>query len=1294
MRITFLLLLTFTLITVKLVAQCDVVITNPAPVCFPSTVNLAAPAVTAGSTSGLIFTYWTDAGATIAYPSYTAATAGTYYIKGDNGAGCTQVQPVTVTVTTPPAANISYAGTPFCKSLSVSQPVTLTGTGSYSGGTFSSTPAGLTINASTGAITPSSSTANTYIITYTIPVFGACPASPVTTSVTIVAVPTAPVVGSITQPTCTISNGSVALSGLPSFGDWTVTATPGGSTISGSGLTTTFANLIAGTTYTFKVTNYAGCISPSSGNAVIQDQPTVPAAPQIGIITPPTCSVPTGSVILNGLPAAGWTLIRYPGTLSTPGTGSSTTITGLATGTYFFTVTSLAGCTSGLSSNAVIPAQPSTPSAPMVGTITQPTCALGTGSVALSGLPSTGSWTVTISPGGQTITGSSSTAVFSGISPGSYTFSVAGTNGCPSLPSSPAVINAQPVTPAAPQIGSITQPTCAVSTGTVVLNSLPAGSWVLTLNPGGITTAGTTTSFTVPNLATGTYTFTVTNAAGCTSVPSVNVGINASPPAPGTPEFGLIDCSLGFGHAVITITTPLGAGLQYSIDAGTYQTSPVFQNVANGNHYLSARNAAGCTTSTGIFAVSCGCTLPPTVELSSTSGRTCGITPVTVAGNAFSNATGITITENGGGTVNPASSSVSPFDFTYTPSASDGGKTVTITVTSNNPLGAPCSPAVVTYLLTVDAIPSAPIIGTVTNLTCTTTTGSIVLNGLPSSGTWSLTRHPDELVTTGTGTTTTESGIPAGTYNFNVTSQAGCISAVSTNAVINPQPGSPTAPVIDSIIQPTCSASNARIMLKGLPAGSWTLTRMPGGVTVSGSTTTYTVTITSGGTYTFTVKNASGCESPPSEGCVVNDTPEIPAPPSKGTVTPPTCTLATGSLELLGLPSTGEWTLTRYPGSIQTKSTGSKTTVSGLLPNSYLFTVTNAAGCTSAPSASMVIPAQPVTPAPPVIGKITQPTLSVPTGSVALSGLPIPQAWVLTRLPEKVNTAGSGASFTVTGLPGGLYYFTVTNSVGCTSDSSASVTISTPGKPNLVITDPPAVCAPAKVDLTAPEVTDGSTSGLTFTYWTDIDTTQKYLTPEAADSGVYYIKGTTVSGFYNIKPVTAVVDQMPVANAGPDQVLSYEFSTTMAAELGMNETGLWSVEKGKGIFDDIHDPLSNVTSLGVGDNIIRWIVTYGACPADTDKVDIIVGDPKIPTLITPNGDTKNEYFVIQGLESLGKTELIIFDRRGAEVFRDSDYDNMWNGVDYNKNPLPDDTYFYLLKAGNGRKLTGYIVIRR
>ena len=129
--------------------------------------------------------------------------------------------------------------------------------------------------------------------------------------------------------------------------------------------------------------------------------------------------------------------------------------------------------------------------------------------------------------------------------------------------------------------------------------------------------------------------------------------------------------------------------------------------------------------------------------------------------------------------------------------------------------------------------------------------------------------------------------------------------------------------------------------------------------------------------------------------------------------------------------------------------------------------------------------------------------------------------------------------------------------------------------------------------------------------------------------------------------------------------------------------------KGTGEIADTTNPKSEVTKLEQGNNVLTWSVTNGACPVVSDTVNIKAGEIVIPTLITPN-----EYFFIQGLDSLGKSELIIFDRRGFQLFKNSDYDNKWNGVDYNKNPLPDDTYFFLLKFSKHEPVSGYIMIRR
>jgi gliding motility-associated-like protein len=938
--------------------------------------------------------------------------------------------------------------------------------------------------------------------------------------------------------------------------------------------------------------------------------------------------------------------------------------------------------------------------------------------------------------------------------------------------------------PSAPRVGTITLPTCGVATGSVVLSNLPpTGTWIVTRSPGGVITTGNGTSATISGIPPGTYTFTVTSSVGCTSPASSVVVINAQPVSPAVPV-QIVDCTLGFGKAIVSVTSPTGTGLQYRLDGGTFQSGTSFANVANGNHTVTVRNSSGCTATGAIFEVSCGCVNQPAVTLSSSIGSTCGITPVTLNNNTFGgSATSVTITENGAGTVSPLTRATSPFAFTYTPVAADAGNIVIITVTTNNPLGLPCAAATATYALTVNAIPSAPAVGLITHPSCTLPTGSVILSGLPGAGSWILMRTPGSTITTGSGTSATVSALPPGTYTFTVTNSNNCISASSINVVINAQPSTPAAPVTGTVTQPTCTVSTGSVVLSGLPvSGTWTLTRYPGGATTSGTGTSTTISGLPVGTYTYTVSNATGCTSVASANIIISLQSSAPNAPAIGTITRPTCTVSTGSVILSGLPSTGSWTLIRTPGSVITTGTGASTTISYLSDGTYTFTVTNSLGCVSPSSGSVVIPVQPATPVAPLVGTLVPPTCSVSTGSVVLNGLPATGAWTITRYPGTVTSVGTGTSTTIIGLPGGTYnfmvtnvggcvsvlsgnvtippqpvnpsaplvgaitqpvyemptgsvilnglpaggtwiltlipgnlttsgtgttklfsglgagtfYFTVTNSAGCTSGASASVIINAPsGAPLVVITNPAPVCFPSTVDLTSPEVTSGSASDLTFTYWTDPVATVRYSTPSSATTGTYYIKGITASGFFTIKPVTVTVDQPLMAYAGPDQVLDYTFETTLdAGMIPGHETGFWSLISGSAEFSDLRNAKTTVSGLVLNENKFLWTLENGVCPATSDTVMIIVHDLTIPTLITPNMDGKNDFFVLRGLENLGKTELEIFNRGGVKVWKNEEYDNLWNGVDNYGHPLPDDTYFYVLRTVRGKSLSGYIVIRR
>ncbi len=94
-----------------------------------------------------------------------------------------------VSITPSPTATISYPNTTYCQSDAI-QSATLSGTGSYTGGVYTST-AGLSLNSSTGAINPTASDGGDYTVTYTVPAIGGCEAIPVTTNVQINPLPDA-----------------------------------------------------------------------------------------------------------------------------------------------------------------------------------------------------------------------------------------------------------------------------------------------------------------------------------------------------------------------------------------------------------------------------------------------------------------------------------------------------------------------------------------------------------------------------------------------------------------------------------------------------------------------------------------------------------------------------------------------------------------------------------------------------------------------------------------------------------------------------------------------------------------------------------------------------------------------------------------------------------------------------------------------------------------------------------------------------------------------------------------------
>ncbi len=390
------------------------------------------------------------------------------------------------------------------------------------------------------------------------------------------------------------------------------------------------------------------------------------------------------------------------------GTGTSYTTPSISTTTTYYVDATNSGCTTA-TRTAVIATINTIPTI----TGTTPGSRCGTGVVVLGATASAGTinWYAASTGGASIGTGTSYTTP--SISTTTTYYVDATDGGCTTATRTAVIATINTI----PTITGTT-PGSRCGTGIVVLGATASAgiiNWYSAASGG--TSLGTGTSYTTPSISTTTTYYVDATSGTCTTATrtAVIATVNALPTAP-TQN---VDCSLGFGQAVVNVTGPLGAGYEYRLDAGTYQTGTSFTAVANGSHTITVRNAAGCTTTGGSFDVSCGCVNGPTVALSSGSGSTCGTTPVTVAGNTFGgSATQVTISENGAGTVSPGSATASPFSFTYTPVAGDAGNIVTITVTTNNPLGAPCAAASATYTLTVNAVPT--ITGTTPGSRCGT----------------------------------------------------------------------------------------------------------------------------------------------------------------------------------------------------------------------------------------------------------------------------------------------------------------------------------------------------------------------------------------------------------------------------------------------------------------------------------------------------------------------------------------------------------------------------------------------
>ncbi len=124
----------------------------------------------------------------------------------------------------------------------------------------------------------------------------------------------------------------------------------------------------------------------------------------------------------------------------------------------------------------------------------------------------------------------------------------------------------------------------------------------------------------------------------------------------------------------------------------------------------------------------------------------------------------------------------------------------------------------------------------------------------------------------------------------------------------------------------------------------------------------------------------------------------------------------------------------------------------------------------------------------------------------------------------------------------------------------------------------------------------------------------------------------------------------------------------------------------------IADSISNPTGLTAGEYLLQ-IEDANGCTLDT-MITLVDPDAlKLYTALSPNGDSFNDTYVIDGVQDCPDNKLKVFNRWGNLVYEKDSYLNDWFGQDMDGNTLSDGTYFVLFE-GCGQKFNTYVDLRR
>jgi len=160
---------------------------------------------------------------------------------------------------------------------------------------------------------------------------------------------------------------------------------------------------------------------------------------------------------------------------------------------------------------------------------------------------------------------------------------------------------------------------------------------------------------------------------------------------------------------------------------------------------------------------------------------------------------------------------------------------------------------------------------------------------------------------------------------------------------------------------------------------------------------------------------------------------------------------------------------------------------------------------------------------------------------------------------------------------------------------------------------------------------------------------------------------------------------------GKDQLLvqaSESISAVFDSDRGILVLfGNSSLESYQNALRSVRYNFNNDTLPSIKTKQLNFRLNDGANFSEVASRNVVINEGvllDIPNVFSPNNDDAHDYWVVRPKRNSDNLKLFVrvFDRHGELVFETSELENYWDGR-YNGNPVPEDTYFYLITYSQG-----------